>query len=539
MKKKILWAAGIFFAFVLIVLVGVSLLLNIYLKSERLKAIIIPKAEEFTGRKVSIDQIDVSIFKGIVVKGISLREKDSSKEFIRTKEFVLDYSLFSILKKQILIKKIEIISPHIFIKKKHDGRYNFDDIIESKKDKMGDRTAKEEKEKSFPLAIVTNRLSMKDATIEFIDEGKTIPNISANSDIEIRLSMGKDPKEIMASGYLNLKELKTTVNNIQILVSGKIEIDRQAIQMNLNTAMGKENLKLSGTVKEYMKSPDINLDLYAKELNLDKLMVPIGWAKNEKEMREGKDTIYKKRDKKQDRETYKIQASGGIKIDAARYNGYTIKDFIMNYRYKNNIMLIEPLSLYLTGGDKVNPEGVLKGRMQVSYEPGTTDVASEIKKTLTGEGSLDLKKCEVKESNITDAIALFTGLADLRRPHFESVKFNFNIKDQKVYLYGDMNSSQLRLNPQGTISFDQVIDVATDLKLSPLLTARIQAMKISEYIRDEEGWSTFPLKISGTIEEPSIGLNKPAVRKQIEKGIKEEIEKRLKSQDFFRELFGK
>jgi len=97
-----------------------SLLLNIYLKSERLKAIIIPEVEEFTNRKVSIDQIDVSLFKGIVVKGISLSEKDGGQEFIRTKEFILNYSLFSILKKRILIKNRNNFSLYLY-KKKHNG----------------------------------------------------------------------------------------------------------------------------------------------------------------------------------------------------------------------------------------------------------------------------------------------------------------------------------------------------------------------------------------------------------------------------------
>jgi len=102
-----------------------------------------------------------------------------------------------------------------------------------------------------------------------------------------------------------------------------------------------------------------------------------------------------------DLETHKIQASGEIKIDAAVYKGYTIKDFIINYQYQNNTMLIEPLRLYLTGGDKVNPEGVLKGSMQFSHGSGDTDAVSEIKRTLAGKGSIDLSKCEVKES-ITD-----------------------------------------------------------------------------------------------------------------------------------------
>jgi len=94
MKKKLVWAAAIFIGLVCVLLLGLSILVKTYLKSDALKSLIIPKVEKATGRKLSIGEIHVSLFKGIVVKGIILKERDGSRDFLKADEFVLDYRLW-------------------------------------------------------------------------------------------------------------------------------------------------------------------------------------------------------------------------------------------------------------------------------------------------------------------------------------------------------------------------------------------------------------------------------------------------------------
>jgi hypothetical protein len=44
---------------------------------------ILPQAEAVTGRKVNLDEIHVSLFKGIVAKGLSVKERDGQKDFLK------------------------------------------------------------------------------------------------------------------------------------------------------------------------------------------------------------------------------------------------------------------------------------------------------------------------------------------------------------------------------------------------------------------------------------------------------------------------
>lgn len=520
-------------ALILVFLLCLSLFVKSLLKSDKLKALIIPRAEEFIGRKVNIDQIHISLFKGIILKGIAVKEPDGAGDFITTREFILDYSLLPLLKKQIVITKIVINAPYVSVKKEEGGRYNFSDIIEKVQGEKGAPESERAKEKEFPLSIITDKVLIRDAIFEFSDSSKELPDVAAKADIDVTASLGKSLKDMTVSGSVDLKELKAMVNGIQTNTSGRIEMTREAVQIDLNTALGKDSFKLSGTVKDYLASPDITLNLVAKEIDLERLMALGGKNADGGDLK-GKGLISEKTSRGKNGKEKQIAASGDVQVDAARYKGYTLKDFILKYRLRNDVVTIEPLSLHFSGGDMVKAEGIFKGKVQFAYTAGSLDAASGIKKTLTGRATADLTTCEVKQSKITDGIALVTGLDDLRSPHFENGAFQFTIKDEKVYLEGNMNSTNLRIHSTGSVDFAERIDVVTDLNISPVLAAKMPTAGIAGYLKDEKGWSIVPLRIVGTAEKPSVKLNTAALGKQLEKGIQGEIGKRL-----FKGIFGK
>ncbi len=553
--KKLLWICGIICAVIVAALLVITIVVKNYLKSEKLKSLIIPKVEELTGRKADIEGINVSIFKGIIVKGISLKEQDGSKDFITTREFVLDYSLSRLLKKEIVIKRIEVVSPYVSITREKDGRYNFSDIGDKLAVPTKERTeSKGEKEKGFPFSVIADRIYVRDATVEFRDDRKELPDVVAKADMEMMSPVGSGQKGFVPAGSLTLKEMKASMKGIETKTKGKIEANRESITIDLSTSVDKDVIKLSGSIKDYLTSPDAKVNLYAKELDLDRLLPPAPEKRTAGERKkEGGATSEKK--SKEKGKTEGIKASGEIKVDIARYKGYIIKGFHLNYRYTGGVMIAEPLEMRFGGGEKIKAEGNLKGNLQFNYDSGGPEGTSGIKRTLSGKGVLDLAKCEVRQSKITEAIALFTGIDDLKSPNFESARFNWNIRSQRLSLDGNMNSSQLRINPAGNIDFDERIDLTMDLMLSPSLTAKLPARNISGYLTDEKGWALIPLKIGGTIEKPSVKLNPAAMGGQIQKGIQGEMERRLfktpqkkgeqqpsketKPQDLLKGIFGK
>jgi AsmA protein len=155
---------------------------------------------------------------------------------------------------------------------------------------------------------------------------------------------------------------------------------------------------------------------------------------------------------------------------------------------------------------------------------------------------------------MTDAVAAFTGLDDLRRPSFDKGHFDINIKDERMLLAGLMSSSRLKVAPSGTIGFDQSLDLLTDIEVSPEISSKMRVSRFTGFMEGKDGWMLIPLKITGTADKPSVGANQATLRKQLQKGIQGEIEKNLfkdasqqqqqkkqdgKPQDLLKGLFGK
>ncbi len=330
-----------------------------------------------------------------------------------------------------------------------------------------------------------------------------------------------------------VKELTMKNDGSEIKSTGTVTIKENAVDFTLTAAMAKETIRFSGEVTDYMKKPVVRMDITAAELDLERLI-----AISEGTKRTAKPQAVKREPPPQkekgtgkEEKTAGLTASGEAKVAAAKYKGYVLKDFAARYSYSDGNVTISPISTGLSGGKEAVVQGTAKGELRLSV--AGESAADSVKKTLAGKLTADLNKCEMIETKISSAIALFTGIKELASPKFDAVHFLLAIGNEKIALDGTMTSSLINLNPSGTVWFDKKIDVIADLKVAPGLGGRIVSAQFTRYIKDEKGWTVIPLRITGTTDKPSVGLNQAAVGKQIEKGVTKEMEKRL-----FKGIFG-
>ena len=516
--KKLLKITMVIVGVLVLLLVGLTLFVKSYLSSDRLKPIILPKAEAATGRKVQIDEINVSLFKGIVAKGLSVKERDGQKDFLKVGRFVLSYRLLPLLKKQLVISKIEIISPSVAIRKEKEGGYNFSDITEKRSREPQKPSGSEPQ--ALPVSVVADRLFIRNASLTFVDEGKALPDISIALDAEFKGSVEKDGTPRMEFGRISFKEIKAKLKDREVKISGKIDMDAKTVRANLQTLIGKDNIELNATVKDYRSAPDIVANLHAKTLDLQQLMGLSG----EKETQEGKPQKKEKRvEPSEGGMMQKLKASGQIAVDKATYQDYTIKDLRIQYQLAKGVLTVEPLGLKFSGEGSFTAEGALNGNLQC-----VMDEASTIQKTLKGAALAKLGKGAIKESQIFDAIALLTGIPSLKNPGFDEGLFNFDVKDEKVFLDGWIRSPLFKVSPKGMVDFDKRLDIPTELKLSPSLMGSMKGKLASiRLLDDEQGWKVIPLRIKGTTDKPSVNLDEEALGKQLGRGLKKELERRL------------
>jgi AsmA protein len=531
MNKKLLWIGGICCAVLIVLVIGLSALVKSYLQSDKLKAIVIPRVEQFTGRTAKIDRIDVSLFKGIVIEGISLMDRDGKHEFIKAKEFVLDYRLLPLLRKRLVIKKVGLISPFIHLVRDKEGRFNFEDIVKKGKGQTKESAPGSPETKGLPFSVETDKISIRDARMEFIDEEGNLPSMNVTADGDLKFSAEEGQVSPELSGDVDIKELSMKRGGAEIKSSGTISIKQKDVEFNIASTIGKDTVKLSGDVKDYMSNPVARLDVNAGELNLENLMALSGGKQENPKPDDPKPAQRAKsksngRDKAAGKRTGSLSASGEVKVGAAKYKGYVMKDFTARYNYTDGDLTINPISTGLSGEKGITLQGSAKGDLGASISADSS-AAESLKRTLNGRFSADLTRCEIRESKIGSAIAAFTGIREIESPKFDTVHFIFTVGKEKIVLNGTMRSSFMTLNPSGTVGFDKRMDVTADLRVAPGLAGRLITGKLTSYITDEKGWTVVPLRITGTTEKPSVGLNKAAVTKQIEKGAVREIEKGL------------
>lgn len=135
-----------------------------------------------------------------------------------------------------------------------------------------------------------------------------------------------------------------------------------------------------------------------------------------------------------------------------------------------------------------------------------------------------------KDFNENKILRLFIKLDDfnerLKHIHFSKLQNTFRIKDQTLSIPAmKIASSALDINVAGTHTFDNKIDYLLDFNLKQILT-RKEKIKDTEYgyIKDDgTGNKMIFLKVTGTVDNPDISLNRKASSAHSKAIIQKEI----------------
>ncbi|GAB4389205.1 MAG: hypothetical protein Kow0025_13130 [Thermodesulfovibrionales bacterium] len=520
--KKLLKALGVVAAVLIVLAVAAGALVRSYLKSEKLKAVIIPRIEERVDAAVELGEIRVSLFKGIVVKDIRLTR--GGGDLLAADEFILDYSLLPLLSKRLVIKRVELVSPRLTLRREKDGRYNFSNLMKAAGNPEGPPAGER---KGLPVALVTEKVNIRDATLRFTDARGEMPEVTAASDIELRLSFDG---ALVASGSMELEYLRTAPGGIDTDTSGSIRFDSRTMDLDLLTAMAGGSFRTAGTVKDYLSSPVLSLDFSSEGLDLTGL-----GAKGKKAAAllppPGPPEAVVLLAAYKPARGLPLEAAGNINLKSVKYGEYELRDFKSPYRYKDGVMELGPVAAHPSSAGMIKASGEVRAMLRFDYlgkEPSAVDA---IKRTLRGEGVATFGKGAMDRRPLTSAVATITGIKELEEPGFDSATFNFKIAEMRTLLDGVVAAPLFRVNTAGTVGFDKRLDLTADLRVAPQLEPSFAA-GVTRYLREEEGgWSVIPLKIGGTAEKPSVGVNTKAVgkklEKELEKKVREEIEKRL------------
>jgi hypothetical protein len=179
---------------------------------------------------------------------------------------------------------------------------------------------------------------------------------------------------------------------------------------------------------------------------------------------------------------------------------------------------------------------------------------TEISKTMTGNGSVDIVNGKLAKVNVLDAVSesllKFKGLGMLAQSispqsqkHLNETKFDelsgkFNIVSEKIRVDAmTMSSPDFKLTGTGNIGFDKSLDLDTILVLSKPASEHLQKDIGMKYLLNKDQQVEIPCAVKGDVAAPRItadgdSLNRllqnaagKAVQDQIQKGVGDQLGK--------------
>jgi AsmA protein len=124
-KKILAIAVGV----AVLVVVILAVLAKILITPERIKMALIPRAEAALQRPLEIGDVEISLFSGILVKDVIIREKSGEAVFVAADTVALRYRFWPLFLKRVVVDEVLLEQPRIRIERLADGTFNFSDLL--------------------------------------------------------------------------------------------------------------------------------------------------------------------------------------------------------------------------------------------------------------------------------------------------------------------------------------------------------------------------------------------------------------------------
>jgi len=227
---------------ILLVLIVVAFiaLLNVNALIARNKGYLIEQAEGALGRKISVDQVQATIFSGIGARLTNFAMADdptyASGDFVRAKDLQIIVKFWPLLRKSVQVKQVILHDPVIQIVRNRDGNFNFSTIGKKAKAKRDEREKEERAPREEQSALLISLVDISNGNIRYLDKKNGTDMQAKQIDLKIEDFDFAKPfsVKLKAAIYADKQNftLKSTIGPMgqrvdvaNIPVDGEIDID--------------------------------------------------------------------------------------------------------------------------------------------------------------------------------------------------------------------------------------------------------------------------------------------------------------------------
>jgi AsmA protein len=154
----------------------------------------------------------------------------------------------------------------------------------------------------------------------------------------------------------------------------------------------------------------------------------------------------------------------------------------------------------------------------------------DLTKTLQGPGHLEVKDGKLEGVNLArEAVALLhvagISMDQAKATAFSVLETDFMIKEGIINiqrLFADSHDFQATGN--GTVGFDQTLNLALNLNLTPAMSQRITGASPVAKVAMKDGRLRLPLVITGTVQNPTYGLDTKQFTEKVQAQVQEKVQ---------------
>jgi len=280
-KAQKTWIIILSIPVVLIIAGGIAL--KLYLTSDRLKALIIPRIEESTHRTVAVRDISFSVFPrlGISVEGLKISNPNGKQfeheQFLSLERLLIDVKILPLLGSRLEVNKLILNHPQIYLEILRDGTKNY------KLGTAGDHQQKDTagiSTKSVGSLLLSN-FEINDGEIEYIDrkfnshavimgyhQTATAETRPADNALKFESQVTIDKLSYGSLKTFYLSEVPLTADARLTLDFGTYTLTLDAVDAHLKDLP----LKVMGTITQITTVPFLDISVNAPQVTMGQLL---------------------------------------------------------------------------------------------------------------------------------------------------------------------------------------------------------------------------------------------------------------------------
>ncbi len=428
----------------------------------------------------------------------------------------------------------------------------------------------------------SNVLLSGDTSLEHLSyiDTETHETLVQDMDIHAKHSFALDVKRDM----LDIKDLTLTLQGAPVTIKGTVSQLKKSPNMNLDIGAQKIFLDKWGKIFPLLRETvdvkgdmDVSASLKGRldELVATKLVVNSSQLEINRVKKKSQEPMQSKADKETEVVSKKkieekdnilglFDLEGKVTIAQGRFEDIGFQDFAADLSKKGMVFDLTNMAfdtfkgrivgrgrLDMTGKtpryslttkvDRIDaheiynifasPKDLLFGLLMTDFTAtGAGFEEEELTKNLDGSGRLELKDGRLTSFNLLKEIGSITELLGVesygKETKFDDISMDFKIKSGKILTDNlSLITKDLDLKASGNIGLDKTIDLSANAWLSSALTNKMPKFTKYTFERDEKGRSLIPFRLAGSLMKPKLTLNTQALKTQVEKRMKEEMEK--------------